>query len=665
MPSKTPAQARLMRAVAHGWKKPGGGGPSPAVAREFVNADRMWTGGLAAMNEVNSGMDKTLDFPRGGRVRPRRNGGGGGGVPAINEGVYTPYGPGIDLGGLEPLTDDARYWMEKDLTKGSGPYVKMMRKGQQELRDKYGWVGPETTIAGAPGTQLNGGSEPGLQGPNPNRPRGGGRGGRRGGGGGRGGRGGGGGGGGPVEDPTCESGWRGRLGNCRPPPGGGGGGGGTPPGGGGGGGGPPGGGPPYGEDGPPGYDPSAGRDTEYSEALRAHKARVAASLAVPPGGYAGGGQVNYYDEGGAVRPGHAEGANPYPEGSARHKYWETRNHVAPEPLPIAEAPPEPEDLSWLERLLGKESDRQGRTEAELEELEEAYGGYIDAPGYQQGGLAAMQSQARGQMGQMGMRNPRQRIDPRSMPPQRGGRMGGRRGMPPRGMPPMRGGGRGPYGPSMPQLPPGKGPRIAPPPGKDPRTFPPRAMPPVQPQPFPPGKGPQPGGPVTMPPGFPGGNLPRTPSGEIDLGGGRTPEWGPNAPGGGGQMPQLRERMQQAQGQFGGRDPRAMPPVGGGRSGMLSRMQNQARTLQQGIPGGPSGRDPRSMPPQGPTGGPQVPPNMRGMLQKQRMMNRPPANVGGGANRVGMQDQQGGLSRALQRGTGRRPMSRRGGFPGRS
>ena len=40
MPSKSPAQAKLMRAVAHGWKKPGGGGPSQSVAKEFVNADR-------------------------------------------------------------------------------------------------------------------------------------------------------------------------------------------------------------------------------------------------------------------------------------------------------------------------------------------------------------------------------------------------------------------------------------------------------------------------------------------------------------------------------------------------------------------------------------------------------------------------------------------------
>jgi len=39
MPSKSPAQARLMRAAAHGWKKPGGGGPSVTVAKEFMHAD--------------------------------------------------------------------------------------------------------------------------------------------------------------------------------------------------------------------------------------------------------------------------------------------------------------------------------------------------------------------------------------------------------------------------------------------------------------------------------------------------------------------------------------------------------------------------------------------------------------------------------------------------
>jgi len=40
MPSKSEAQARLMAAVAHGWRKPGGGGPSRAVAEEFNQADK-------------------------------------------------------------------------------------------------------------------------------------------------------------------------------------------------------------------------------------------------------------------------------------------------------------------------------------------------------------------------------------------------------------------------------------------------------------------------------------------------------------------------------------------------------------------------------------------------------------------------------------------------
>lgn len=40
MPSKTAAQARLMAAVAHGWKMPGGDGPPVSVAKEFNEADQ-------------------------------------------------------------------------------------------------------------------------------------------------------------------------------------------------------------------------------------------------------------------------------------------------------------------------------------------------------------------------------------------------------------------------------------------------------------------------------------------------------------------------------------------------------------------------------------------------------------------------------------------------
>ena len=50
MPSKSPAQARLMAAVAHGWHKPGGGGPSVGVAKEFNKADE-GTGVLERMTQ--------------------------------------------------------------------------------------------------------------------------------------------------------------------------------------------------------------------------------------------------------------------------------------------------------------------------------------------------------------------------------------------------------------------------------------------------------------------------------------------------------------------------------------------------------------------------------------------------------------------------------------
>ena len=40
MPSKSKKQAKLMRAVAHGWKKPDGKGPSQKVAKEFLKADK-------------------------------------------------------------------------------------------------------------------------------------------------------------------------------------------------------------------------------------------------------------------------------------------------------------------------------------------------------------------------------------------------------------------------------------------------------------------------------------------------------------------------------------------------------------------------------------------------------------------------------------------------
>ena len=41
MPSKSPAQARLMAAVAHGWKPDKVQAPPVAVAKDFNEADRL------------------------------------------------------------------------------------------------------------------------------------------------------------------------------------------------------------------------------------------------------------------------------------------------------------------------------------------------------------------------------------------------------------------------------------------------------------------------------------------------------------------------------------------------------------------------------------------------------------------------------------------------
>lgn len=281
---------------------------------------------------------------------------------------------------------------------------------------------------------------------------------------------------------------------------------------------------------PPDYvppDPRAGRDTPYSERLRAHRERVAAILGVPSG-YAGGGPVSNmipasrevgYAEGGGT----SRADNPYPVGSARWKVWERKHGRDPNaPEPEAEAPPpveaEEEPISWLDRLRGVEGERRGRTEEELERLGEGRyrGGYIPESrevGYQAGGLARFARPPGG-----------------GVPPAMGGMMKPRMG----GIPP----------------------RV------DPRMMNMRV--PVKSRP------------LTVP-----------------------------------------------------------PSMGGGQPG--------------------------------PMGGPRIPPNLRGYLQREMMMNRPrrgipgPAGAGGAPNRVGQGDQRGALARAMQRGTGRAPMSRRQGF----
>ncbi len=361
---------------------------------------------------------------------------------------------------------------------------------------------------------------------------------------------------------------------------------------------------------PPDYVPPdrrAGRDTEYSRALREHKARVASSLAVPPGGYAGGGAVRGYalkrfQEGGTARA-----DNPYDPVTQKYQWrrWERKHGRDPD---VAEAPPpppaeepEPEELSWLDRLRGYSSRESAEDiDKKVEEMQ-ARGGRV---GYQMGGeVEPMMQELRGRMS----------------PP-----MGG---VPPRVE--MQTGG-----------------------------VPMRAMPPVTPRRA------QRYGPAGKPSPPPGYGSPQYIADQERQRLARQATGGPGGPGTaiGGPMAGMRMPGR-------GMPSRAMPPV------TPTRMPQKSTPLR--LPPGmrkPAGYDPRGgpiTPPPGKeigmTGGPMIPPNFRGMMQRNRMMNRPrrgipgPAGAGGAPNRVGQSDQQGGLSRALQRGTGRPPMSRRQGF----
>ena len=56
-----------MRAVSHGWKKPGGGGPSVSVAREFVRADEAQKKGKRSRSQVADRKRETSEWAEGKR----------------------------------------------------------------------------------------------------------------------------------------------------------------------------------------------------------------------------------------------------------------------------------------------------------------------------------------------------------------------------------------------------------------------------------------------------------------------------------------------------------------------------------------------------------------------------------------------------------------------
>ena len=66
MPSTSKAQARLMAAVAHGWHKPGGGGPPVSVAKDFNQADKG-----KHMSYAKGGDIANVKYAQGGSVTGR------------------------------------------------------------------------------------------------------------------------------------------------------------------------------------------------------------------------------------------------------------------------------------------------------------------------------------------------------------------------------------------------------------------------------------------------------------------------------------------------------------------------------------------------------------------------------------------------------------------
>lgn len=662
-----------MRAIAHGWtpsrmKSP----PSRAVAQEFVEADKKYSGGfaenryakggLSAMNEVDSGSERQrplnqLHFQRGGRRGGRRTNGGGGTSTTTYSPPPAPEAPtfpwGSEAGTTQEMLDRMGY---------SGPmgYIGVVSGLRQagwtpapggdpeDLRNRM-WYPPEQTLTGEGGPGGPSGPPPRII---------------------------------PTEPASYV--------------------------------------------GASAEEQAALKESSYRDKLRAHQGKIDEIF-----GGAEGGHVNYYQGGGEVRPGHAEGANPHDPAAdpAAYKYWETRFHKDPPPPPEPAAVEEEDGgmLAWLRGMFIDDPETANVEKAEeyLESIDQARGGrvgyqlgglaiaapaggvppwisptgtgpeYMEEPqGYQFGGIADRFNPPAPAAAPVGMAAPQAGIPNRAqqargrLGPSRGGRFG--RGRPQGGLAQVGG------------LPPGIDPRAV---AANPEGY--RAQ--VEAQ----RAGAQRGFQGMAARGEMGPGTSRQYRMSADEYRGATDAQRRAAemmggPGGGSMQgaimaPRSPEEAEWQRRNYGpnemdkrimglrrgmGRDPNPMPGGGGfgdydprirtGPSPNIGRPGWDPIGDMGPITGGGGGIPPWKRPPggrrapppgkypmgdeRGPgiPGGPMVPPNQRGYLQRQRMMNRPPSGPvgGGGGNRVGMADQQGALSRAMQRGTGRAPPSRR-------
>ncbi len=130
MPSKSAKQKKLMQAVAHGWKPSRIKGPTRAVAREFVQADKREKG-RGGMTGYRYGGHTDMKYYDGGGVEGYQYGGGVSpaisaayrGIPPQRGGIMQGGG---GTGGVVPP------WMQQGGGGRGGALAQMMQRMQQQ-----------------------------------------------------------------------------------------------------------------------------------------------------------------------------------------------------------------------------------------------------------------------------------------------------------------------------------------------------------------------------------------------------------------------------------------------------------------------------------------------------------------------------------------------------
>jgi hypothetical protein len=129
-----------MRAVAHGWKKPGGGGPSVSVAKEFAEADKAKGTHMKKGGHMSKAMKPRLPAALAAQSAPPPNAEAGpvtegqpGGMPGMKRGGSTKK---LSAGGetVKGEQGPVRKWKEPGEEKDAHGKEVAMKKGGMHSR---------------------------------------------------------------------------------------------------------------------------------------------------------------------------------------------------------------------------------------------------------------------------------------------------------------------------------------------------------------------------------------------------------------------------------------------------------------------------------------------------------------------------------------------------